>query len=76
MARLHSRPTLKKKIKNYFPKHTLTKHVDIMIYLDYVMFLEQLALAADEDAEAEGSKNIYGRNVDKVAKRVLQQFRG
>ncbi|KAI9013862.1 hypothetical protein CLU79DRAFT_385282 [Phycomyces nitens] len=76
MPILHSRPTLKKKIKKYLPKHTFTENVDIMIFLDYILFLEQLAHAADEDAVAEGSDNIYERNVSKVTKRVLQQFRG
>ncbi|KAI7872456.1 hypothetical protein BDF14DRAFT_1877671 [Spinellus fusiger] len=76
MARPLSRSTFKKKLKRYLPHHTFTDNVDIMIFLNYLIFMETLAHEAEQDAEEQSQTMVYERNIANVTKSVLQKFRG
>ncbi|CAG8448907.1 4768_t:CDS:2 [Scutellospora calospora] len=76
MTQLFPRATLKKIIKSHYNK-ALTKNVDVMIYLDYILFLQRLA----EEANAEASqgineKKIEERHIVAALERILQEFQG
>ncbi|KAK6361686.1 hypothetical protein TWF730_005400 [Orbilia blumenaviensis] len=75
------------KSTNQYPRNTLrriikahagckiSKNADILIYLDYALFLEQLVKEARIDAKATGEKQITARNVKKAKDTVLKKFR-
>ncbi|KAF3174834.1 hypothetical protein TWF106_008240 [Orbilia oligospora] len=53
----------------------ISKNADILIYLDYALFLEQLVKEAGIDAKVSGEKQITARNVKKAKDTVLKKFR-
>ncbi|RHZ63508.1 hypothetical protein Glove_329g48 [Diversispora epigaea] len=66
------RATVKKIIKSHQNK-ALSKNVDIMIYLECILFLKRLAERANE---ASGSGIIQQRHILAVLEKVLQEFKG
>ncbi|CAG8543383.1 21980_t:CDS:2 [Cetraspora pellucida] len=76
MTQLFPRATLKRIIKSHHNR-TLTKNVDVMIYLDYVLFLQRLAEEANNEAKQDlNEKKIEERHVVAALERVLQEFQG
>ncbi|CAG8485423.1 3250_t:CDS:2 [Ambispora leptoticha] len=76
MTQLFPRATLKRIIKSHHNK-ALTKNVDVMIYLDYVLFLQRLAEEANIEANQDlNEKKIEERHVVAALERVLQEFQG
>lgn len=76
MARLYPRSTLKRIIKSHQPKASLSKNVDVLVYLDYIVFLNKLAIEARIEAQLDSDKNIQERHVKRALTRVLHQFKG
>ncbi|KAI9285203.1 hypothetical protein BC943DRAFT_323795 [Umbelopsis sp. AD052] len=76
MARLYSRSTVKKIIKAHNPRSSLSKSVDVMIYLDYLLFLQRLAREADVEVMQTKGKLMQSHHLQKAVEQTLQQFRG
>ncbi|KAL1917991.1 uncharacterized protein VTP21DRAFT_3257 [Calcarisporiella thermophila] len=76
MTRLYPRSTLRKIIKAHQPKSQLSKNADVMIYLDYVLFLKRLATEASIDASQSKENVIRANHINTALDRVLQQFKG
>ncbi|KAG2175369.1 hypothetical protein INT43_001016 [Umbelopsis isabellina] len=76
MARLYSRTTVKKIVKAHNPRSSLSKNVDVMIYLDYLLFLQRLAREADAELLQTKGTMLQAHHLQKVVEQTLQQFRG
>ncbi|RDL38484.1 uncharacterized protein BP5553_02824 [Venustampulla echinocandica] len=63
--KLYPRATLKKIVKAH-SKRSLTKNVDILIFLDYALFLQTLMKEAGINAKQAGERGISARSVKKV----------
>ncbi|ORY96360.1 hypothetical protein BCR43DRAFT_491567 [Syncephalastrum racemosum] len=67
---------LKNQLEKLYPDKTLATNTDIMIYLDYQLFMRSLIEEAERIAENENSRRIDESHVEKAANVVLQKFRG
>ncbi|KAI8099722.1 uncharacterized protein BX664DRAFT_321964 [Halteromyces radiatus] len=83
MKSLNSRTTFHNKIQKKLGHYKLSKDADILIYLNYVLFMKRLAevthqKAFDKHIQAK-KKNAFvirGENIREVTKDVLREFRG
>ncbi|RUS27719.1 hypothetical protein BC938DRAFT_482835 [Jimgerdemannia flammicorona] len=76
MTRLYTRSTIKKIVKAHQPKSQLAKNVDVMLYLDYALFLNRLAAEADIMTLNDNERVVEARHVNTALEKVLQQFKG
>lgn len=68
-----NRKRLVKHLKELLDVEKVEEDVDILIYLDFMMFLERLA----KKAEAEGQDNcVRQKNIENNLESVLREFRG
>ncbi|KAG9303899.1 hypothetical protein G9A89_005809 [Geosiphon pyriformis] len=75
MPRLYPRTTLKKILNAHDPGAQLSENVDLMLYLDYLLFLKTLAEEASLEAQLDGVKTIRKEHVEMALEKVLQQFK-
>jgi len=75
-TRLYPRATLRRIIKAHQPHCVLSKNTDVMIYLDYLLFLNRLATESSMEATRSGERILEARHVRAVLERTLQEFRG
>ncbi|KAM3077344.1 hypothetical protein ACMFMG_006694 [Clarireedia jacksonii] len=73
--KLYPRATLKKIVKAH-SKRNLSKNVDVLIFLDYVLFLETLMKEAGINAKRAGERGISAKSVKKVTESALSKFKG
>ncbi|KAA6409813.1 MAG: Histone-fold containing [Lasallia pustulata] len=73
--KLYPRSTIKRIIKAH-SKRPLSKNVDVLIFLDYTLFLHHLIREASIQAKQSGDKNITARAVRKVTEESLRKFKG
>ncbi|CCC05258.1 hypothetical protein SMACR_08268 [Sordaria macrospora] len=71
----YPRATVKKIVKAH-ANCNVSKNVDIMIYLDYVLFMQTLMKEATIEAKQGGERGITGRSVKKVTADTLAKFKG
>ncbi|KAK0380772.1 hypothetical protein CLIM01_01847 [Colletotrichum limetticola] len=71
----YPRGTVKKIIKAH-SNCNLSKNVDVMIYLDYVLFMQTLVKEAAIESKKSGERGITARSVKKVTSDTLTKFRG
>ncbi|KZF20627.1 hypothetical protein L228DRAFT_284583 [Xylona heveae TC161] len=71
----YPRTTVKKIVKAHSNK-SLSKNVDILIYLDYILFMQHLMREASISAKQAGEKNISARSIHKVTEDALRKFKG
>jgi len=67
---------VKKILRTHNPDKRLTNDVDLMVYLDLVVFLERLATEAATEAKQNDEKTIMPRHIKSVLPKILQEFRG
>ncbi|KAF2640617.1 hypothetical protein P280DRAFT_469353 [Massarina eburnea CBS 473.64] len=72
---LYPRGTVKKIVKAH-ANRTLSKDVDIMIFLNYALFMQELINEATISSKASGDRNISPRSVNKVRETTLRKFKG
>ncbi|KAK9472226.1 uncharacterized protein V1510DRAFT_417676 [Dipodascopsis tothii] len=75
MAKIYPRATLKKIVKGH-QTCKLSKNADILIYLDYILFINELVKTANLEAHEAGDKVVRARHLQRVAETTLQKFRG
>ncbi|KAJ5042075.1 uncharacterized protein L3040_004633 [Drepanopeziza brunnea f. sp. 'multigermtubi'] len=73
--KLYPRATVKKIVKAH-SKRNVTKNVDVLIFLDYELFLQTLMKEATINARAAGERGISAKSVKKVTEASLAKFKG
>ncbi|ATZ51718.1 hypothetical protein BCIN_07g03070 [Botrytis cinerea B05.10] len=68
--KLYPRANLKKIVKAH-SKRNLTKNVDVLIFLDYMLFLETLMKEAGINAKQAGERGISAKSIKKVTEVCL-----
>ncbi|KAF2755620.1 hypothetical protein EJ05DRAFT_478597 [Pseudovirgaria hyperparasitica] len=72
---LYPRSTVKRIVKAHSNRN-LSKNVDIMIFLDYTLFIQDLMREATIKARLSGERGISARSVRKVRENSLRKFKG
>ncbi|KAL2265267.1 hypothetical protein VTJ83DRAFT_6367 [Remersonia thermophila] len=73
--KLYPRATVKKIVKAHSNRN-LTKNADVMIFLDYMLFMQTLMKEAAVEAKKGGERSVTARSVKKVTADALAKFRG
>jgi len=74
-AGLYPRGTIKRITKAH-TNRPLSKNVDILMFLDYMLFMENLVKEATIYGRQRGERGLSGRAIKKVRNNVLQKFKG
>jgi len=72
------RSTIKQLVRKYQPKEKkrVTNNADILIYLEYLLFLKQVATESRAIAIKNNEKEILPEHIAEVIPRVLRKFKG
>ncbi|KAF8854402.1 hypothetical protein BDZ45DRAFT_656651 [Acephala macrosclerotiorum] len=73
--KLYPRATVKKIVKAH-SKRNVSKNVDVLIFLDYALFLQALMKEASINAKQAGERGISAKSVKKVTAMSLSKFKG
>ncbi|KAF2826354.1 hypothetical protein CC86DRAFT_370376 [Ophiobolus disseminans] len=72
---LYPRGTLKKIVKAH-ANRPLSKNVDILIFLNYALFMQELINEASIKSKRSGERGVTARSVKKVSEKTLRGFKG
>ncbi|KAK4184732.1 hypothetical protein QBC35DRAFT_505282 [Podospora australis] len=73
--KLYPRATVKKIVKAH-SNCSVSKNADVMIFLDYMLFMQNLVKEASIEAKQGGERGITARSVKKVTADSLAKFKG
>ncbi|KAI0014945.1 hypothetical protein F4780DRAFT_773874 [Xylariomycetidae sp. FL0641] len=73
--KLYPRATVKKIAKAH-SKCNVSKNVDVMMFLDYVLFMQTLMKEAAIDSKQAGERNISAKSIRKATPDALAKFKG
>ncbi|KAL4898395.1 hypothetical protein BDV59DRAFT_166741 [Aspergillus ambiguus] len=73
--KLYPRGTVKRIVKAHSNRN-VSKNADILIFLDYMLFMQELMREASIRSRKAGEKNISPNAVRKVTERTLRKFKG
>ncbi|CAL3966503.1 hypothetical protein PZA11_003139 [Diplocarpon coronariae] len=73
--KLYPRATVKKIVKAH-SKRNISKNADVLIFLDYALFLKALIKESTINAKEAGERGISAKSVKKVTEVALSKFRG
>ncbi|KAI1325933.1 hypothetical protein F5Y16DRAFT_376754 [Xylariaceae sp. FL0255] len=73
--KMYPRATVKKIVKAH-SKCNISKNADVMIFLDYVLFMQTLIKEAGIDSKQAGERNISAKSIRKVLPDALAKFKG
>ncbi|KAL2024100.1 hypothetical protein VTK56DRAFT_9880 [Thermocarpiscus australiensis] len=73
--KLYPRATVKKIVKAH-SNCNVSKNADVMMFLDYMLFMQTLMKEAAIEAKQGGERGITARSVRKVTADSLAKFRG
>ncbi|RYP53394.1 hypothetical protein DL768_001639 [Monosporascus sp. mg162] len=73
--KMYPRATVKKIVKAH-SKCNVSKNVDVMMFLDYVLFMQALMKEAAIDSKQAGERGISAKSVKKVTPDTLSKFKG
>ncbi|KAK4223189.1 hypothetical protein QBC38DRAFT_488213 [Podospora fimiseda] len=73
--KLYPRATVKKIVKAH-SNCNVSKSADVMIFLDYMLFMQNLIKEAGIEAKQGGERGITARSVKKVTANSLAKFKG
>ncbi|KAB8256394.1 hypothetical protein BDV32DRAFT_129156 [Aspergillus pseudonomiae] len=73
--KLYPRGTVKRIVKAQSNRN-LSKNADILIFLDYMLFMQELVREASIRSRKAGDKNIGPNSIQKVTERTLRKFKG
>ncbi|KAM6081301.1 centromere protein W [Chlamydotis macqueenii] len=76
MKRTAPRSTLRKILKKHKPQLRLAANTDLLVYLNYLLFLHRLAEEARTNAFENKSKIIKPEHIIAAAKVILKKSRG
>ncbi|RYN43578.1 hypothetical protein AA0114_g10185 [Alternaria tenuissima] len=72
---LYSRGTVKKIVKAHSNRQ-MSKNVDILIYLNYALFMQELINEASIKSKQRGERALSARSVKRVSEDVLRKYKG
>ncbi|KAF2633209.1 hypothetical protein BU25DRAFT_426820 [Macroventuria anomochaeta] len=72
---LYPRGTLKKIVKAH-ANRPLSKNVDILIYLNYVLFMQELMKETSIKAKQSGERGISAKSIRRVREGCLRRCKG
>ncbi|KAJ4398809.1 hypothetical protein N0V91_009939 [Didymella pomorum] len=72
---LYPRGTLKKIVKAH-ANRPLSKNVDILIYLNYILFMQELLQEAGIKAKQSGERGISAKSIRRVREGCLRRAKG
>ncbi|KAJ1985463.1 hypothetical protein H4R33_004030 [Dimargaris cristalligena] len=75
MTKLYSRPLLRRILKAHQPHYRLANNVDILVYLDYILFLKELAREARQSRRDSSNIEITAEDIQLATKRTLKRFK-
>ncbi|KAJ5911111.1 transcriptional regulator family: Histone-like TF [Penicillium subrubescens] len=73
--KLYPRGTVKRIVKAH-SNRSVSKNADILIFLDYMLFMQELMREASIRSRKSGEKNISANSVRKVTEKTLRKFQG
>ncbi|KAJ6010573.1 transcriptional regulator family: Histone-like TF [Penicillium sp. IBT 35674x] len=73
--KLYPRGTVKRIVKAHSNK-SVSKNADILIFLDYMLFMQELMREASIRSLKSGEKNISANSIRKVTEKSLRKFQG
>ncbi|RAK92146.1 hypothetical protein BO79DRAFT_166960 [Aspergillus costaricaensis CBS 115574] len=73
--KLYPRATVKRVVKAH-SNRSVSKNADILIFLDYMLFMQELMRESSIQSRKVGEKNISPNSVRKVTERTLRKFKG
>ncbi|KAL1955638.1 hypothetical protein VTO42DRAFT_8371 [Malbranchea cinnamomea] len=73
--KLYPRATVKRIVKAH-SQRALSKNADILLFLDYMLFMQELMREASIQSRKSGEKVISARSVQKVTETTLRKFKG
>ncbi|KAJ5619610.1 transcriptional regulator family: Histone-like TF [Penicillium lagena] len=73
--KLYPRGTVKRIVKAHSNRN-VSKNADILIFLDYMLFMQELMREASIRSRKTGEKNISANSVRKVTEKTLRKFQG
>ncbi|KAJ8099213.1 hypothetical protein POJ06DRAFT_256346 [Lipomyces tetrasporus] len=76
MGRLFPRSSLRRIVKKNAKDTNISKRADVLVYLDYILFLEELLKEASIEARQAGDKVLRQRHIERALETTLQKFRG
>ncbi|KAI4958040.1 hypothetical protein J4E86_003635 [Alternaria arbusti] len=72
---LYPRGTVKKIVKAH-SNRPLSKNVDILIYLNYMLFMQELINEASIKSKQRGERGLSAKSVKRVSEDVLRKYKG
>ncbi|KAH6101477.1 hypothetical protein HBI65_053720 [Parastagonospora nodorum] len=72
---LYPRGTVKKIVKAH-ANRPLSKNVDVLIFLNYVLFMQELINEASIKSKQSGERGISARSVKRVSETALRKYKG
>ncbi|KAH6868853.1 hypothetical protein BKA58DRAFT_387692 [Alternaria rosae] len=72
---LYPRSTVKKIVKAH-SNRPLSKNVDILIYLNYALFMQELVNEASIKSKQRGERSMSAKSVKRVSEDVLRKYKG
>ncbi|KAK9364037.1 hypothetical protein V1504DRAFT_443399 [Lipomyces starkeyi] len=76
MGRLFPRSSLRRIVKKNSKNTNISKRADVLVYLDYILFIEELLKESSIEARQAGNKVLRQRHVERAAEITLRKFRG
>ncbi|OJK03280.1 hypothetical protein ASPACDRAFT_114223 [Aspergillus aculeatus ATCC 16872] len=73
--KLYPRATVKRVVKAHSNRN-VSKNADILIFLDYMLFMQELMRESSIQSRKMGEKNISSNSVRKVTEKTLRKFKG
>lgn len=73
--KLYPRGTVKRIVKAH-SNRSVSKNADILIFLDYMLFMQELMRETTIRSRKSGDKNISANAVRKVTEKTLRKFQG
>ncbi|BDD58070.1 hypothetical protein MAP00_003378 [Monascus purpureus] len=73
--KLYPRSTVRRIVKVH-SNRSVSKNADILIFLDYMLFMQELMREANIRSRKAGEKNVSGNSVRKVTEKTLRKFKG
>ncbi|EFW22441.1 hypothetical protein D8B26_000878 [Coccidioides posadasii str. Silveira] len=73
--KLYPRATVKRIVKAHTRKN-LSKNADILIFLDYMLFMKELMREASITSKKSGEATISAKSIRRVTEGTLRKFKG
>ncbi|EDU46279.1 hypothetical protein PtrSN002B_006811 [Pyrenophora tritici-repentis] len=72
---LYPRATVKKIVKAH-SNRGVSRNVDILIYLNYIVFMQDLLKEANIKSKQHGEKGVSAKSIKRVSEGVLRKYKG